>query len=79
MVATVRRTPSLRLEDLFTFPQGPQTLRKFCPVYSPIVARRASAPARRTRGSIAWMCAVHLCGWHDRGHGRGWVRIVRLS
>lgn len=79
MVATVRRNSSLTLEGSFTSHQGLQALRKLRPVYSPAVTRRSGATARRTRGSTTWMCVVHIRGWHDRGHGSGWVRAVRLS
>ena len=71
MVTTVRRNPSLKVEDSFMSHQGPQTLRKFRPVYCPITARRSSATARRKRGSTTWMCIVHIHGWHDCGHCGG--------
>ena len=67
------RTAVFKFEESFISHQGPQALRTFRPVYSPIVARRSSATARRTRGSTTWMCIVHIRGWYDCSHCSGRV------
>lgn len=68
-----RKNTVFEAGGLIMFRQGPQALRAFCPVYSPIVARCSSATARRTRRSTTRVCIVHIRGWYDCSHCRGWV------